>query len=189
MSSSYRGTGEDADTIGTTFRRGDMFVIVLTQYTGDVSEDTAAALAADLTRTTWNGLPAGGTAPYRFPSTPSKLLGLVLTAALVTAAACGSMLIARLRARRVRRHWVGGELPPPEVAGNADAHTTHAGTAISLDHDADRLRRQGASSPSARSWPSTSASWPSPATSRGPGGSRRRGAGGRVAAHPLLAAT
>ena len=115
-----------------------MFVIVLTQYTGDVPEETAAALAADLTRLTANQLPAGRTAPYEFPSAPSKLLGLAFTAAIVTAAACGSALIARLRARQVRRQWVGGELPPPEVVDRA-----HAGSAIALDDDADRLRRQG----------------------------------------------
>ena len=55
----YRGTGDASGQIGTAFRRGDVFVIVLTQYTGDVPEETAAALAADLTRLTANGLPAG----------------------------------------------------------------------------------------------------------------------------------
>jgi hypothetical protein len=134
----YRGVGDSAGQIGTSFRRGDVFVIVLTQYTGDVSEETAGALAADLTRLTAEGLPAGGTTPYEFPSAPSKLLGLAFTAAIVTAAACGSALIARLRARTVRRQWVGGELPPPETGDPA-----HAGTAIALDEDADRLRRQG----------------------------------------------
>ncbi len=135
----FRGTGADAGLIGTTFRRGDMFVIVLTQHAGDASDDTAAALAADLTRATWQGLPTGGTAPYDVPDAPSKLLGLVMTAAIVTAAACGSMLIARLRARRVREHWAGGELPPPEVVDGAPS-----GRAIALDHDAGRLRHQGA---------------------------------------------
>lgn len=135
----YRGTGAAANQVGTAFRRGDMFVIVLTAHEGDVSEDTAAALAADLTRQTWNGLPAGDTAPYQFPSAPSKLLGLLLTAGIVTAAACGSALVARLRARRVRRQWAGGELPPPEAV---DA--SHAGTAVALDRDADHLRHQGA---------------------------------------------
>lgn len=135
----YRGTGNDANLVGTTFRRGNLFVIVLTQHTGDVSADTAVALAADLTRITWNGLPAGDTAPYVFPRAPSKLLGLVLTAAIVTAAACGSMLIARVRARRLRRQWQGGELPAPDVADGIDA-----AAAIALDHDADRLRHQGA---------------------------------------------
>ena len=134
----YRGVGAASNQVGTAFRRGDVFVIVLTQYSGDVPEETAAALAADLTRATAKGLPAGRTAPYEFPSTPSKLLGLVLTAALVTAAACGSALIARLRARRVRRQWAGGELPPPEVRDAA-----HTGAAIALDHDADRLRHRG----------------------------------------------
>ena len=134
----YRGIGDDTGQYGTAFRRGDVFVIVLTQYTGDVPEETAAALAGELTRLTTNGLPAGSTTPYEFPSAPSKLLGLAFTAAIVTAAACGSALIARLRARTVRRQWVGGERPPPEAGDPA-----HAGTAIALDDDADRLRRQG----------------------------------------------
>jgi len=135
----YRGTGAASDQIGTAFRRGDMFVIVLTQHTAGVPDDTATALAADLTRATWKGLPAGGTTPYEFPSAPSKLVGLLLTAGIVTAAACGSALIARLRARRVRQRWTGGELPPPEAVDSA-----HRGTAVALDHDADRLRHQGA---------------------------------------------
>ena len=180
----YRGTGDDSDLIGTTFRRGDMFVIVLTQHAGDVSEDTAAALAADLTRATWNGLPAGGTTPYDFPSAPSKALGLVLTATIVTAAACGSMLVARLRARRVRQQWEGGELPPPELV---DA---------TQNRGCDRARSRCRPAPSSRRdrgrWPGRDRQH----RHRGAGRRLRvdgRGGGGggarrRVVAHPLLAA-
>ena len=46
----YRGVGAASNQVGTAFRRGDVFVIVLTQYSGDVPEKTAAALAADLAR-------------------------------------------------------------------------------------------------------------------------------------------
>jgi hypothetical protein len=134
----FRNGGTGGDQIGAVFRRGDVLVQVLTQRTPDVPEDTALALALDLARLTAAGVPAGHTAPYEFPNAPSKLLGLVLTAGLVTAAACGSALIARLRARRVRRQWAGGELPPPEAAD-----PTHHGAAIELDQDADRLRHQG----------------------------------------------
>jgi hypothetical protein len=132
----YTGTGDESNQIGTVFRRGDLFVIVLTQHLGDVPPQTAAALTADLTRQVAASHP-GDTAPYDFPDAPSKTLGLALTAALVTAVATGSAVIARLRARRVRRGWAGGELPPPDIEhGNR-------GEAIALDADASRLRRQG----------------------------------------------
>ncbi len=134
----YIGTGDEDDQIGATFRRGDLLVMVLTEHSGDVSAERAAAFTADLTRATAAGLPAGATDLYRFPDTPSKLMGLGLTAAIVTAAAAASTTIARLRARRVRQAWSGGTLPPPTAGGNGE------GTAIALDSDAQRLRRQGA---------------------------------------------
>ncbi len=62
-----------------------------------------------------------------------------LSAAIVTAAAAGSAAVARLRARRVRRRWTGGALPAPVVVDNSGC-----GTAIALDADAERLRRNGA---------------------------------------------
>ena len=65
-------------------------------------------------------------------------MGLGLTAAIVTAAAAASTMVARLRARRVRQAWSGGTLPPPIPGGHGE------GTAIALDADAQRLRRQGA---------------------------------------------
>ncbi len=113
---------------------------MLVSHGDGVPAERAAALAADLTRLTASGLPSGGTGAYKFPSTRSKLFGLALSAALVTAAAGGSMAIARLRARRVRRSWEGGALPPP-VPVTASASM---GTAISLDHDATTLRHHGA---------------------------------------------
>ncbi|MEY2443684.1 MAG: hypothetical protein QOE00_264 [Ilumatobacteraceae bacterium] len=136
----YNGRGATADQIGTAFRRGDVFVLVLVTHTGTVPVERAAALAADLTRVTAPGLPSGGTSAYDFPSTPSKLLGLAMSAALVTAAAGGSTAVGRLRARRVRQRWTGGALPPP----TAVVEGAGVGTAISLDHDATRLRHQGA---------------------------------------------
>ena len=117
-------------------------MLVLTNHAESVPAERAAALAADMTRLTAGNLPAGDTEPYHFPDTFSKFTGLGLTAVIVTAAAGGSAAVARLRARRVRRRWAGGTLPAP-VAVDGPAH----GTAIALDPDAKRLRRQGASSP------------------------------------------
>ncbi len=136
----YTGRDEAADQIGTAFRRGDVFVLVLVTHADGVRAERAAALAADLTRLTAPRLPSGGTDAYEFPDTPSKLLGLALSAALVTAAAGGSTAVARLRARRVSRRWAGGTRPSagPVVDGVGD------GTAIALDRDATRLRHHGA---------------------------------------------
>ena len=127
------------DQIGTAFRRGDYFVLVLTDHAESVPAERAAALAADMTRLVAANLPAGDTGPYHLPDTPSKLAGLALTAAIVTAAAGGSAAIARLRARRVRHRWTGGPLPAPAVA-----ETPVHGTAVALDTAAKRLRHNGA---------------------------------------------
>jgi hypothetical protein len=131
--------GSGVDQISTAFRRGDYVVNVVTIRSASVSADRAAALAADLTRDMADNLPAGDTAPYKFPGTPSKLLGLGLTVAIVTALAGGSAMVARLRARRVQRSWKGGALPAPAASGGPAP-----GTAIALDADAERLRHQGA---------------------------------------------
>jgi hypothetical protein len=136
----YTGRGAASDQIGTAFRRGDVFVIVLVRHLDDVPVERAAALAADLTRLTASGLPSGGTGPYQFPGTPSKLLGLALSALLVSAAAGGSTGVARFRARRVSKRWSGSPLPPPDP-GMQGART---GEATPLDLDARRLRRRGA---------------------------------------------
>lgn len=137
---SYTGRDEASDQIGTAFRRGDVFVLVLVSHSDGVPVERAAALAADLTRLTASGLPSGRTGVYRFPDTPSKLLGLALSAALVTFAAGGSTAVARLRARRVSKRWSGSPLPAPEPV----VQDARKGTAIPLDLDATRLRRRGA---------------------------------------------
>jgi hypothetical protein len=135
----YTDAGATVDRIGTAFRRGDYFVLVLTDRAESVPPERAAALAADLTRLAAANLPAGDTGPYKLPGARSKLFGLGLSAAIVTAAAGGSAAVAHLRARRVRRRWTGGALPAPTaVAGPV------RGTAIALDTDAQRLRRNGA---------------------------------------------
>jgi hypothetical protein len=136
-------THVDPDTgveqISMAFRRGDYFVMVMTNRVESVPAERAAALAADLTRLVASSVPNGDTGPYSFPGTPSKVVGLGLSAGIVTAVAGGSAAIARIRARRVRRGWTGGELPAP-TAGAGPAR----GVAIALDADAKRLRRQGA---------------------------------------------
>ncbi|HWM19836.1 MAG TPA: hypothetical protein VNO51_09125 [Ilumatobacteraceae bacterium] len=131
----YTDTGQ----IGTAFRRGDYFVLVLTDRTDSIPEARAAALATDLTRLTADNLPSGGTDSYVFPDAPSKLAGIALTAAIVTAAAGGSAIVARVRARRIRRRWAGGTLPAPAAVDGPVR-----GAAIALDRDAKRLRRNGA---------------------------------------------
>lgn len=137
---SYIGRGDAADQVGTAFRRGDVFVLVLVTHAGEVAVDRATALAADLTRLTAANLSSGGSDAYEFPDTPSKLLGLGLSAAMVSAAAGGSTVIARLRARRLRRRWTRDVLPSgvPVLDGVRKA------TAIALDGDATQLRRRGA---------------------------------------------
>jgi hypothetical protein len=135
----YTGRGDAADQIGTAFRRGDVFVLVLVTHADEIPVERAGALAADLTRLTASVLPLGGSGPYKFPSTGSKLLGLGLSAALVSAAAGGSMAIARLRARKLRRRWATGTVPSP---GPGDG--IREDTAIALDGDATRLRHRGA---------------------------------------------
>ena len=136
----FTGRGADVNQIGTALRRGDVFVLVLVKHSDAVPVERAISLAADLTRATVPSLPSGGTTAYQFPNLPSKLLGLALSAALVTAAAGGSTTVGRLRARRVRRRWTGGALPPP----SRPVKSVREGTAIGLDHDATRLRHQGA---------------------------------------------
>ena len=131
-------TDTGVEQISLAFRRGDYFVLVMTSRVESVPAERAAALAADLTRLVAGRLPAGDSRPYSFPGTPSKLVGLGLSAAIVTAVAGGSAAVARVRARRVRRRWSGGELPAP-AAGGVPAR----GVAIALDADARRLRRQG----------------------------------------------
>lgn len=127
---------DETGQTGTAFRRGDVFVIVATQREPGVPAERASALAVELTELAAAQLPAGGTGAYHFPSPPSKLAGLLLTAGIVTAAAGGSALVARLRARRLRRQWSAGavaapiELPPP-------------GSVVELDASARRLRRHG----------------------------------------------
>jgi hypothetical protein len=135
----YTQPGTSVDQIGTAFRRGDYFVQVLTNRTESVPVERAAALAADMTRLVAIGMPPGDTAPYHFPGPRSKLIGLGLSAAIVTAAAGGSAAVARLRARRVRRSWTGGALPAPVAIDGSGG-----GGAIALDADAQRLRRNGA---------------------------------------------
>jgi len=137
---SYVGRGDNADQIGTAFRRGDLFVLVLATHKGNATTEQAAALVASLTRATSALLPSGETSVYQVPSTPSKVAGLALSAALVTAAASGSTAVGRLRARRAARRWRGGPLPPPAPAVNG----VEQSMAIALDGPAKRLRHQGA---------------------------------------------
>jgi hypothetical protein len=127
-------------TVAVAFRRGDLLVRVLTQFGGAVPEEVAEQLAVDTAHVVDDHLPTlGGTSPYEFPGTRSRLTGLALTAAFVTAAVGGSRAIARLRARRVRRRWAA-------EATSARAWPvpgTAPGAVVELDDDAAALRRRG----------------------------------------------
>jgi hypothetical protein len=127
---------DETGQIGTAFRRGDVVVIVATQRADGVPAEQASALAVELTELAAARIPAGATGPYRVPSPPSKVAGLVLTAAIVTAAAGGSALIARLRARRLRRQW--SATAPAELVAQAPP-----GSVVDLDPSARLLRQHG----------------------------------------------
>jgi hypothetical protein len=123
--------------VGIVFRRDDVLVTVLAEYVDPDTEATAIALATDMATAVADRLPSGDTSPYD-PAPPSRLLGLTLTAAFVSAAVGGSRAIALLRARRVRRRWSVDEppapLPPP---GSPPTRV------VELDADAAVLRRRG----------------------------------------------
>lgn len=124
-------------TVGVAFRRGDILVTVLATYVTADAEATATELAIATANEVAARLPAGGTSPYEFPPPLSKLAGLAFTAGLVVVAVAGSRIVARLRARRIRKRWKtdtsSAALPAPAPDG----------TAVPLDADAANLRRRG----------------------------------------------
>jgi hypothetical protein len=127
------------DEVAIVFRRGDVVVTVLTDYFEPSGEQAAIGLAIETAALIANGLPSGGTSPYTFPDPPTRAVALLLTAAFVTAAVGGSTMIARMRARRVRRRWSDGSVP----AAGWPAPGTTADQVIELDDDAAALRRRG----------------------------------------------
>jgi hypothetical protein len=122
--------------VSTVARQGEYAARVLVDPGPGMSQQDAATVAAEMMAITMAGLPPGSTSEYTFPGTPSKLGGLALSAGIVTAAAAGSLIVSRLRARRVRRRWERES--PVELAFDPPE------TAIALDADARALRRQGA---------------------------------------------
>ncbi|HSP28523.1 MAG TPA: hypothetical protein VLN74_08240, partial [Ilumatobacteraceae bacterium] len=128
---------EDAAQVTLVFRRGDILVTVLAGFTDPALEPAAASLAVDAANLVAPGLPSGGTAPYVFPDPPSRLAGLALTGGVVLAAVAGARIVARIRARRVRRRW---QIDPSSTAWPPPSP---AGTVVGLDDDAADLRRRG----------------------------------------------
>jgi hypothetical protein len=124
--------------VGIVFRRDALLVTVLSGYATPDARDAALSLAVDQVGAVEALLPPGSTEPYEFPPTPSLLVGLGFTAALVTAAVAGSRAIAWRRARRVRRRWATADppvgLPAP---GSPPVHV------VDLDGNAAALRRSG----------------------------------------------
>ena len=125
--------------VGVVFRRGDVVVTVLAEYVAPPSSGDAIAATIAMADTVAAGLPRGGSSPYEFPDPPTRIVGLLLTAAFVSAAVGGSTAVARLRARRVRRRWSPSEAPALDWA----APGTPASHVIALDDDAAVLRRRG----------------------------------------------
>lgn len=129
----------ERDQVGVAFRRGDILVMVLTSFVPPADERTATSLAVDMAAVVEPRLPDGGaTTPYVFPTPPSRLAGLGLTAAFVVLAAGGATGVARIRARRVRESWAAD--PTPAVWPSA----RRGAVVVPLDADAALLRRRGA---------------------------------------------
>jgi hypothetical protein len=133
----------DRSQVGVVFRRGHFLVTVLVAHTGAATEDVATSLGVDTADLIAAQLPAGATSAYTFPPPVSKLTGIALTTAIVLAAVGGSRIVARLRARRVRRSWAETEpaqwIAEPAAAGAA----LTTGDVVVLDDDATHLRHRG----------------------------------------------
>ena len=129
---------EDDGLVGVAFRRGELLVLVLTGYTAPDAASTATSLAIEEANLVAPNLPDGRSTPYTFPTPPSRLTGLALTAGLVVAAVGGATFVARLRARRVRRAWSTDHTPAvwPNPRPGVEL--------VQLDDDAAVLRRRGA---------------------------------------------
>ena len=132
----FRSSG--LDQVGVAFRRGDIFVIVLSTFVTPTPESTSTSLAVEMAALVAPRLPEGGTTPYVFPTPPSRLVGLGLTAGFVVSSVAGATGIARLRARRVRKSWAADPTPAAWPTPRVGA------TVVPLDADAALLRRRGA---------------------------------------------
>ena len=123
------------------FRRGDYFVLVMTNRAESVPAERAAALAADLTRLVARAsLPAGDTGPYTFPGTPSKLVG----SGSDGGASSPPWPAARRPSPASGRDGSGGAGRAARSRRPRLPMGPARGAAIALDADAKRLRRQGA---------------------------------------------
>ena len=150
----FVGDGPKAGQVGSSFRRGPYSVTVLGQAKDASDQNAVAALVVDLSDRTAQGLPAGASAPYHFPSPPSTIAGLAFTSMFVTVAGLSSIGVGRARAWTLRRSEEG-----PTVATTTTTTTTATATTttttttaavasstnvIPLDEDAKRLRARGA---------------------------------------------
>jgi hypothetical protein len=128
----------DKGRVGVAFRRGDALVLVLADYVAPATASAATSLAIEEANLVDRGVPAGATTAYIFPTPPSRLTGLALTAAFVIAAVGGATFVARLRARRVRRAWDADRTPAVWPVRRPGIEL------VQLDDDAAALRHRGA---------------------------------------------
>ena len=131
----FIGQGSKEGQAGAVLRRGDLSILVLAQA-GHGGIEEAAAAVVDLTRQLHTTLPVGATTPYEFPSPPSTLAGLALTAGVVTVAGAASIGVGRARAWTLRR----GTMNAPAAPFAAPAAVKGV---IPLDRDAHELRHRG----------------------------------------------
>lgn len=124
--------------IGIAFRRDEVLVVVLSDPLNGRGAANAALATVQLAELVDDRLGSGDTEPYEFPSPPTRLAALGLTGGLVVLAVAGTNVVARLRARRIRRRWASDDTPTPLPPLRTD------GSVIALDADARALRRRGA---------------------------------------------
>ena len=129
----------DGGQVGLVFRRGHLLYTVYAEWTNAGDEVIATALAVDMAAALADLAPRGDTEPYSFPSPPSRIAGLVLTAVLVFGVVVGTRIVAWWRARRVRRRWATAS--PPAALPPPGSPLTEL---VELDTDAAALRRSGA---------------------------------------------
>jgi hypothetical protein len=134
----FVGQGPKAGQVGSSFRRGHYWVIVLAQIGQGGRIEDAANAVVDLTRQAADLAPAGASSPYRFPPPRSTIAALALTALLVTGAGASSIGVGRARAWTLRRSESGAVPIPSATAIEATPNVTP------LDEDAHLLRRRGA---------------------------------------------
>ncbi len=147
----FVGTGSRSDQVGAAFRRGRLFVLVLTTRSSDVSIEDAEAVVAAIATETAARLPDQASSPYELPGSQPTFVALAVSSGLVTSATLGATGVGRVRSRRVRRRTErpgrsssrsssgsSSEASGPAVPGPIEGSSA----VVELDADARRLRRR-----------------------------------------------